>query len=117
MKRTLLIATTALAFAMTPAAAQVVGGEAEIDTDTNIDTDFADDGAETRTGVSTDIKVDPGEYDRSDSQAETAIRSSTDISADLPDALTDYEIGQIRKAGPEAVADIGTITRSDLTYE
>jgi hypothetical protein len=145
MKRTLLSATTALAFAFAPAAAQVVGGEAEVDTDTNIETDFANDGAETRTGVSTDIKVDPGQYDMPDSKTGADIRaqapsgttgedhtgqraaldgkarmgakSSIDIEANIPDRLTRYEIGQIRKAGPEAVADIDTITRGDLTYE
>ncbi len=145
MKRTLLSATTALAFAMIPAAAQVVGGEAEIDTDTNIETDFANDGAETRTGVSADIKVDPGQYNMPDSKtgadtraqtqagltvedrtgqsaaldgkARMDARSSARIEGDIPDALTNYEIGQIRKAGPEAVADIDTISKGDLTYE
>lgn len=59
MKRALMTATAAIALAATPAAAQVVGGENEVATDTQVETEFADDGAETRTGVSSDVKVDP----------------------------------------------------------
>ncbi|WP_300391705.1 hypothetical protein [Henriciella sp.] len=144
MKRALMTATAALAFAATPAFAQVVGGEAEVDTDTQIETDFANDGAQTRTGVSTDVKIDPdnemadwaedaeptpqdgqgGPYatDRDDASqrygtlaGEPEAEAQTQMTAETSmEWLSEYEIDQLQKAG--AADQIDTLEKGDGSY-
>ena len=136
MKRALMTSTAALALAATPVAAQVVGGEGEVDTDTRVETDFADDGAETRTGVSSDVKVDPDNemadwsedtndplaqgrddvserYDTRDGEPDAGTGREAAASASI-DGLSQYELDQLEKAG--AGAKVDTIDQDDLSY-
>jgi len=136
MNKVLMTAAAALAFAAAPATAQLVGGEAEVSADTEIDTDFANTGAETRTGVARDVKAgvsDGWEGEREDAQGgpysadrDDAATRYGDLEADdhlygevngqTPQALSDYEIEQIRKAGQDAAQDIDRLDPADTRY-
>lgn len=139
MNKVLMTAAAALVFAATPATAQLAGGEAEVSTDTEIDTDFANSGAETRTGVSRDVKTGlderregqrdwredaqggPYSADRDDAATrygnlDADDRLSGDVNGETPQALSDYEIEQIRKAGQDAAQDIDRLDPADTRY-
>ncbi|WP_300377564.1 hypothetical protein [Henriciella sp.] len=77
MKRTLLTATTAIAFAAMPATAQLVGGDAGVTTDTDIATDIGETAAETGTQVRSDIRT--GVENNADAAAEW--ESDADVNA------------------------------------
>lgn len=61
MKRTLLIGTAALAFAATPAVAQMAEGQGNVTTETDITTDVPETAMETGTDVTTSVQTEVGD--------------------------------------------------------
>lgn len=84
MKRALLTATAAVAFAATPATAQLVGGEAGVTNDTDITTDIGETAAEARADVRSDVQAD--------------VESTADAASDW-DTDTDVNAGVDTEAG------------------
>ncbi|WP_084399474.1 hypothetical protein [Henriciella aquimarina] len=116
MKKVLMTATAAMALAATPAIAQGYGAQSEASTEVQANTNA-------QGGPYASDRGDASQrYGALDGQAgqQDDLAGARDQAQDKPTVngtpLTQYEMEQLRKVGPEAVEDVDTLDEDDTSY-